>query len=384
MPKGALIPPTPSRITGKDDATTMGQRKSQSLDLMNWRLSYKLAVVLVIPLLAAIALGALRVSAQVDETRRFSSLSEQMEVIPALLDFSNVVVSQSTAASLGLDTSPITPEMIDSAIARARNLASEGDLDPAVNENLGALLDDGLTLYNSIQGGTMSRAELKTRTVDFLTRCAATYRALLDLTENTEVLNDGTNTLNAWNAQRPMLDQMTALGVFATNPDAGQMLALDALDLEQSTLGLLRGSSVDTGQIDGMMASIDKRRNLITNFVPTPAAGEEVRSTMVASAQPYLDLIAVTTDRMTATLDRLTSEARSAAIRDSIIVVTMLAVTLVIVLLVGRTLTVPMRRLRDGVLGAANHELPAAIAAVKDGADVTTVELAPIDVHTTE
>lgn len=43
-----------------------------------------------------------------------------------------------------------------------------------------------------------------------------------------------------------------------------------------------------------------------------------------------------------------------------------------------------MRRLRDSTLAAANTELPAAIAAVKDGAEVESVRLAPIGIDTDE
>lgn len=362
----------------------MGQRKSRSLNLMNWRLSHKLALVLAIPLLAAIALGALRVSTQLDEARRFESLSDQVAVIPGLFAFSNVVVSSSTAASLGLTTVGITPEQVTGAMSNVRNLAAAGEFDPRISEKLGGLLEDGETLYNTIQGGTMPPDELKKRTIDFLIRCEATFRTLLDLTENTEVLTDGTNMLTAWNAQRTMLDQMNSLGVFATNPEAARLTALNALNIEESTLGLLQGTSLDTGQVETMLANVAQKRALITDFVPSRQAGEELRDSMVGAYVPYQETNAAATAHITATLDRLTSDARTAAIRDSIIVAAILAIALAVALLVARTLSVPMRRLRDGVLGAANHELPAAIAAVKDGADVTTVELAPIDVTTDE
>ncbi len=261
----------------------MGQRKSRSLNLMNWRLSYKLAVVLAIPLLAAIALGALRVSTQLDEARRFGSLSDQMEVVPALFEFSNVVVSPATAASLGLTSDDITPEMVTTSMANVRNHAAAGDFDPRITESLTALVEDGQALYNTIQGGGMSRDELKKRTIDFLIRCEATFRMLLDLTENTDVLTDGTNMLTAWNAQRTMLDQMTSLAVFATNPpDAARLMALNALNIEESTLGLLRGTSIDNGQVEGMLGNVAQKRALITDFVPSVQAGKDLQQAMLA------------------------------------------------------------------------------------------------------
>lgn len=361
----------------------MDRRKKLSLNPMDWRLPYKLAGVLTIPLLVAIALGGLRVTSQLEEADRFETLSEQVAVIPALFDFSNYVVSTSTARSLGLSTDDVTEEVTES-IRNVHTLAAAGDFDPRITENLTLLLEQGQALYSTLQGGSLLPEELRRRTVDFLVRCEATFRMLLDLTEDTEVLTDGTNMLTAWNAQRTMLDQMNALAVFATNPEAARLQAQNALNIEESTLGLLRGTSLDTGQVEQMIANVEQKRALIENFTPSVAAGEDLRNAMLNAYTPYQETNRAASERITTTLDRLTSDARSDATRDSILVGAMLAAALVIALLVARALSILIRKLREGVLGAAHRELPAAIAAVKEGADVTTVELAPIDVHTEE
>src|SRR5690606_17703209 len=139
--------------------------------------------------------------------------------------------------------------------------------------SLRLLLEQGEGLYSILQGGSLPPQELRKQTVDFLVRCEATFRVLLDLTENTEVLTDGTNMLTAWNSQRTMLDQMNALAVFATNPEAAQLQAQNALNIEESTLGLLRNTSLDTGQVEQMLANVEQKRALIENFTPSPAAG---------------------------------------------------------------------------------------------------------------
>lgn len=361
----------------------MGRKKRFSFDPMNWRLSYKLAGVVAIPLLVAVVLGGLRVTSQLDEASRFETLSEQLAVIPELFDFSNYVVSASTARSLGLETE-VLPEQVTESMTTIRSLATAGDLDPRIAESLRLLLEQGEGLYSILQGGSLPPQELRKQTVDFLVRCEATFRVLLDLTENTEVLTDGTNMLTAWNSQRTMLDQMNALAVFATNPEAAQLQAQNALNIEESTLGLLRNTSLDTGQVEQMLANVEQKRALIENFTPSPAAGMELRDAMLNAYMPYQETNRVAVERMTETLDRLTSEARFDATRDSILVGAMLAAALLLALLVARALSILLRKLREGVLGAARRELPAAITAVKEGADISTVELAPIDVHTEE
>lgn len=354
----------------------------RSLQIRNWRLSYKLAVVLVVPLLAAGALGALRVSTQLTEARRFSSLSEQVAVVPALLDLARVVVNASVVTSTGM--TQVQPEQAPDSTAHVRALADSSNLAPEIAENLTVLLEDGEALGSATQGGGLSPAERSQRMSDFLVRCEATIRTLLDLTENTEVLTAGSDLFNTWSAQRTMVDQMNAFFSMTEDSDATHLTAENAMNSEQSKLSLLQGTPVDRGQISGMLESIAARRVLTENFKDDVGSLGQLQKALLSSAQPYRDVMLAASGQVTDTLDRLTAEARSAALRDSIIVVSILAAALAVTLLVARSLSIPIRRLRDGTLSAARHELPAAIAAIKDGADVSSVALAPIDVHTDE
>ncbi|MBH0122070.1 sensor histidine kinase [Rhodococcus sp. CX] len=361
----------------------MGRFGRRSVKLANWRLSYKLTAILVVPLLAAVALGALRISTQLDEARRFESLSEQLATIPALFNFSYDVVTVTTAASLGMPAI-IRPEQFRQSTADVRALATAGILEPRIVEGLARLIQDGQTLHDTTHTGGTSAEELDRRTIDFLIRCEATFRELLDLAEGTEVLTDGANMLNAWKAQRTMLDQANALGLFAVDPETARLTAQNAMHIEEATLGLLRGSSLDQGRLDGLLENLAVRWALVADFDPPRDSGTELSNAMLAAFPPYQEMNSKAHTQITETLDRLTADARTAATRDSILVTAILVIALGVALLVARALSVPIRRLREGTLAAAHHELPAAIAAVNDGIDITTVELTPIEVHTDE
>ncbi|MFZ2526045.1 MAG: ATP-binding protein, partial [Rhodococcus sp. (in: high G+C Gram-positive bacteria)] len=362
----------------------MGNRGAKSLNLMNWRLSYKLGLVLIIPMIAAAVFGALRVSDQLDDDRRFSLLSDQLAVIPALFEFSNIVVSTSTAASLGLPVDPATAGQIDSSSAKVSAFSKATDFNPTVTERVSQLLEDGQALYDTFRGGTMPVDELKRRTADFLVVCEATFRSVLDLAENTEMQTAGTNVINVWNSQLTMLDQVNSIGMFYQSPEAARAVAFNALNLEESTINLLRGTPIDNGKVDELLGKVANKRALFADFDPARQSPVVLSGEIKSAYALYQSMHETSVAQISITVDRLSDEARTAAIQGSIAVAVILAVALAVALLVARTLSVPLRRLREGVLGAANHELPAAIAAVKDGADVTTVELAPIDVHTTE
>ncbi|APE10485.1 ATP-binding protein [Rhodococcus pyridinivorans] len=351
--------------------------------LSNWRLVHKLAVLLLIPLLAAAALGALRAGAKLDEARRFDALSEQIAAIPALFDFSYVVIAASTSISLGLPTIADQEQIVEST----RNLELHADpevLGAAIAGSIARLVDDGRALHESALGRSVSTKELERLTVDFLTRCEGVYRAVLDLAENTEVLTAGTDMLNAWTAQRTLLDQTNALGLLAANPEAALITAQSAMHVEESTLGLLRGTSLDNGRIDELFENLSLRQRQLAGMVSDGNPETELEGTMLAAFTPYKEMNNRAVEQITSTLDRLTSNSRAVAIRDAAVVAAILTIALVVALAVARALSVPLRRLRDGTLASAHHELPAAIEAVKNGADVDTVRLHPIDVHTSE
>ena len=362
----------------------MKLRRSSIFQLGNWRLRYKLGVVVAVPLLAAMLLGGLRISTQLEESSRYDALSDQIAVAPALLDYSTALVSMVTVTGLGIPPTLATSEDVTTTMRQVVDTADESGLGPAIHKELDALLADGAILHDGVMNSGMSAEERERRTTDFLVRCKKIFRDIFDLLEDNDALVDASNLITVWDAQLNLLSEMETLGMLATNPEAAQAAALKAINNEESTLRLLLGSRLDTGQIEGMLGDIAARRTLIQNYTPTRQFGEQLRGSMVAASAPYADTIVHASDQITTTLDRLTSDARSDAIRDSILIGTLLVVALGLGLLVARSLGLPLRRLRKETLAAAETELPNAIAAVKDGADVESVRLAPIGIETTE
>lgn len=362
----------------------MDPSRIRALQIGRWRLKYRLAAVLSIPLVVAVALGVVRVATQLDEAQRSAALSEQTVVAPALLDFSTALISVATATSLGFTPKNATSDDVTQSMAALRELAAGTDLNSEVAVELDALLTDGDQLYAAVMNSSLEAEELGRRTTDFLARCKNLFRDLFDLFENHDALVDATNLLLMWDAQLNLLDQMESFRLLSTNPEAARLLATNAMNTEESTLRLLRGSGLDTGQIDGMLGDIEARRRLIENFTPSRQFGEDLRNAMISASQPYAEGIDSASARIIGTLEELADETRTAATRDALLVTAALVLALLLAIAVIRSLSVPLGRLRDNTLAAANTELPAAIAAVKDGADIETVRLAPVGTDTDE
>lgn len=362
----------------------MDVRRTRLLQPRNWRLGHKLGVVLAVPLLVAISLGGFRVYTQLDDAGRAVELSEQIAVTPALLDFSTVVISMATATSLGFTPQSATTDDIVDTTNTIRATVEGSNLDRTVAAQIEMLIQDGQSLYGEVSRGHVGAEERSRRSTDFLMRCRAVFRSIFDNLADHESLVGASNLLNVWDAQSNLLSEMESYRFLKTSPDAAQALAENAMNSEEATLRLLAGSSLDSGQIEGMIADIGMRRTLIRNFEPTVEFGQQLRGAVLAASTPYADAINVASEQIAGTLDRAAAEARAAAIRDLVLIAAALVLALAIGLLVARSLAVPLRQLRDGTLAAAHSDLPAAISAVKDGADIDSVQLPTIDVGTDE
>ena len=85
---------------------------------------------------------------------------------------------------------------------------------------------------------------------------------------------------------------------------------------------------------------------------------------------------------MTGAVESQAAAQRTAAIRDSAIVIGAMLLALLLVILVARSLVRPLRRLRDSALKVAHDELAREIERVRAGAEPGPVQ--PIPVHTSE
>ncbi|KHJ74364.1 hypothetical protein QR64_02375 [Rhodococcus sp. Chr-9] len=125
----------------------MEPSRTGALQIGRWRLKYRLAAVLSIPLVLAVALGAVRVTTQLDEAQRSAALSEQTVVAPALLDFSIAVISITAATSLGFTPKSVAADDVTQSMDTLRELAAGSDLSSDVAVELDALLAQGDQLY---------------------------------------------------------------------------------------------------------------------------------------------------------------------------------------------------------------------------------------------
>ncbi len=163
----------------------------------------------------------------------------------------------------------------------------------------------------------------------------------------------------------------------------------NALGVESARLAVLRDTFVeneaaDASKVDGLMSQLENRRSLTADLDNEEGNVAALRGSIFESLMVYQEQVAGSATRAVATLDDLAAEARAEALKNAIGIAIVLALALGLAIVIAMSLVRPLRRLRDDTLRTAEQDLPAALAAIKDGAEIESVTLDPVRVHTRE
>jgi len=168
-------------------------RRTARWRLSNWRLRWKLLIVLLVPLITAVALGALRVTSQLQNASVYDRISEQIALSGSMSDVMDTLQHEREQITLfvtsgGTSGSPpggSATGQTDAAVLSFRQLAaSDNDLDGAT-ENAVTTALNSLSDLNSLRAfakGTLFPE------VDVL----AGYNQILDsLLQSTQLVSAG-------------------------------------------------------------------------------------------------------------------------------------------------------------------------------------------------
>lgn len=358
----------------------MRQLRLQSPE--HWRLWRKVTAVVAVPLIAATLFGALRVENLFDESEHYQSQAEQVSILPTLANFSTGVAGAAAATIIGLPTDNGVAIVEETEGPLQRHLAS-GDLDPETKRILTQVLTEGRSLLDSAVAGTMNPLVAGERADAFVTLLLKTFRNILDLTGNTDVLEEGSTLLDTWTTQWTVLDQVISYSALQRGTEGAELMWNHALASESAKLSVLGDSFASSDEVNALVAEVGNRRTLTANLQETGDLGA-LRNSLFASLMIYNEGVGNAATRVVGMLDELASEARGEALKNAIGVAVVLALALSLAVLVALSLVRPMRRLREDTLRAAEQGLPNAIAAIKDGAEIDSVTVEPVRVRTNE
>ncbi|MHA6798186.1 sensor histidine kinase [Bounagaea algeriensis] len=402
-------PDAAARPTPETGASAMDDRGGR-WRLRNWRLWWKMAAVLLVPTIAALGVGGVRVYDGLAATQRLSALTSEVELAQRSADLAHelqrerdlAVIRTTSDAPAAEQDYNAQAQRVDQATRQLEAVGGSADefspevrdaYDSATNrsgslEALRSTVNSGFTTpqtvnaYNSILSGVLGVGSTVART--------ATDTEVNDVAQAADALGRAKEQLAQ---QRSLLTGASMRGVFRAGEadsirqaKAQYEAALREFTSAATPQQLARYNATVAGE------PVDRSEQMEQNALIASDAGDPVTidaGEWSSQATARTDLLRqVEQQAMTEFHDRaadLTSSVRWAAVRDAVAVVLLLAVAFGVAAYIARSMLQPLRTLRYGALDIAQERLPEAITRVNDSpAGSQNASVPPVPVHSHE
>lgn len=361
----------------------------------NWSLRTKVAAVLLLPAVIALVLGAVRVQTRLDEANRLSTIRDQMVVLGESLKLADLVVDEMVTA------------VINDRTQRPRLRAQRAAVDQQVVKVRGAVdfarlpAEVDRTLSDSLGRLSAVRVQTSNDVGDPVTDLAAYQEVVNGLTElvpgvvqvaQSGDLDNLSTSVRSLLLLRSALAAEEALIRFAGQPTPEPRAIASAAQqsaAEERVLGEQLQTALPANilpQFTTVTETSTGRRATLQQAVVDPAS-VDLRSLLPnvqTESQRVRDMSTELVGFLGDTVTARTNDARSAALRDSALVMAALLTALAVALIVARSLLQPVRRLRQAALTAAREQLPRTVERVRAGEPISWTSAQAVPVRTTE
>jgi len=349
--------------------------------LSNWSVRAKVLVIAIVPLVLAGIFGGLRVYDSAINARDLRIAADRAALLPAidgyLAGLENVLVVHAAAGDIAAVTSNY-----DSARTTLTQQLDPADAVADVRQAVATLTDDGKKLVDATVADQLDLRQQVTGYAPLLLTAETAITGSVRVNDEW-VRTEAEGLARAVGARGQMTMQRMLVERGGDLPDPELRAAMTALaGTEPSTVipmtALLGAGSADADQLRTQMVT---RLSLMSDPAQSLVGNEQLLSSIKTTDDIASRLIADTTQSITRTVDAEATDQRANAIRDGVLVLAAFLLVLGLVIWAARTLVGPLRRLRDGALKIAHHDLAAEIERVKAGDER---EPAPLPIHTTE
>ncbi|MEV7096638.1 ATP-binding protein [Amycolatopsis sp. NPDC051045] len=338
----------------------------------HWSVRTKISVVLLLPVLVAVALAEIRIQGELDRATALSAARDRLPVLHDTIDLTASLGEEMVAAVAvpagAPDTLTAAVDAKVAAVQRDTGFAPlPADTGRALNTALGKLAG-----IRAAGGG-----DVRTK--------AAGYNDIIatlgDLVPAFVPADDGGETAAGAETARLLVHLRAELATEETyaraarnSPDDASLRpAVVQTAAEQEVLGeqaehrlsgdLLARFKAATSSAE---ARLDSLQQAGTGGAPLASFAPSITAETTVVTGVLNDVAAKLAGDVSAAADR----ARSDSLRDTALVLGALLGALAIALLVVRSLVTPVRRLRAAALRAANEQLPETVRQIREGHDV--------------
>ncbi|WP_372661802.1 ATP-binding protein [Amycolatopsis kentuckyensis] len=341
----------------------------------HWSVRTKISVVLLLPVLVAVALAEIRIQGELDRATALSAARDRLPVLRDTIDLTASLGEEMVAAVAVPAGAPNTlTAAVDAKVAAVQRDTGFAPL-PA---DTGRALNTALGKLAGIRAAGAGGGDVRTK--------AAGYNDIIatlgDLVPAFVPADAGTETAAGAETTRLLVHLRAELATEETYARAAQNSPGDAS---------LRPAVVQTAaeqEVLGEQVEHELTGDRLNRFKAATSSAEERLDTLqdsgnggTATLASFAPSIAAETTGVTAVLNDVSAKlasdvsaaadrARSDSLRDTALVLGSLLGALAIALLVVRSLVTPVRRLRAAALRAANEQLPETVRQVREGHDV--------------
>ncbi|CAN5436397.1 sensor histidine kinase [soil metagenome] len=346
----------------------------------NWPVRWKVVAIAAVPLLLAAVFGGVRIASSISEVRELSVAAERAELVPAINAYMAALQNALVAGTDG-DAPAARAEYDTRSAELQQQLDSTG---PVSDVRLAAttLLRNGQDLLDRLEAGSVDLREQVTAFSPLLltaeTAITGSVRgAQEDLRLEAEGLARAVGARGQMAVQRLLVED----GGTLPEPVLRSTMIAQAGTEPPTVRGmgeLLGGASDQAAELRSQMV---QRLAVLSDPAAVLVGNAELLQSIQTTDDIAAQLITDATSNVLATVRDSAADARNDAIRDAAAVLAAFLIVLLIVVLVARSLTRPLRRLRDGALQIAHQDLAREIERVKAGDER---EPDPLPIHTSE
>ncbi|WP_280510103.1 hypothetical protein [Nocardia farcinica] len=328
--------------------------------LARWRLRWKVAAVLALPVCVAAVLAATRIQHELAQAAEFGAAAETAQVVPAVVNLGSAVDTLALIRLGATDPSAAAHEVDTATDELARLLDRSARDHREFDEPLAAV------------GMLRDRLMIATPPADLATRVEAIHVALLSAVTRAVAVDGAENIdrfteqfTDAWDARRALTTQRILAETVGDDAAARVRLTFP-LGAEAAAIERLAADSA-AADVALVADSIQVRQNMFLGDAD-PVRAPHYTESVTAAARHYDTLLAGIATELVDSADAQAAAARAAALRDTAWVIGALLAALTFALLVAQSLIAPLRRLRLGALHTARRDLPAALERIRAGA----------------
>ncbi len=327
---------------------------------VGWPLRWKVAAIMILPILLAATFGALRIQNELSAASKLSVASGDAVIVVPAVDFVDRLDDLAYAAASGAPIEePLT--QFDASATALASLTTSAEFAPTVAAALANASSTAKTLRDEIAAGPVPHLRIAEQAASVASGVASAIATTMATVGDGAVHAVADRLVNVLAAQRALTTQR----VLAAAPDS-----VDS-DVLQTKVAEAAGAEA---------AAIDR----LAQLAPTGQAVSGITDTsaMQGNADQYHAIVQQLSSDLDRTVHARANASRSAALRDTAIILGAVLTALVVALGVGRSLIQSIGGLRRGALQVAQVQLPEEIERLSKGGGVP--EITALPVHTNE